>query len=39
MIFPSFKFLVTLKMPRPLKNSSEAQILVIVMTLLTAALL
>lgn len=39
MIFPSIKFLVTLKMPRPLKNSSEAQILVIVMTLLTAALL
>jgi 4-hydroxybenzoate polyprenyltransferase len=39
LIFPSLKFLVTLKMPRPLKNSSEAQILVIVMTLLTAALL
>jgi len=39
LIFPSLKFLVTLKMPRPLKNSSEAQILVVVMTLLTAALL
>lgn len=39
LIFPSLKFLVTLNMPRPLKNSSEAQILVVVVTLLTAAIL
>lgn len=39
LIFPSLKFLMTLKIGKPLKHSAEAQILVVVMTLLTSALL
>lgn len=39
LISPSVRFLITLKLPVPLKKSSEAQILVVVMTLFTAALL
>ena len=39
LLAPSIDFLVTLKLNRPLKPFAEAQILVIVGTLLTAALL
>ncbi len=39
LIFPSLKFLITLKIGKPLKQSAEAQILVVVITLLTSALL
>jgi 4-hydroxybenzoate polyprenyltransferase len=39
LISPSLYFLFTLKLPRPLKPFAEAQILVVVISLLAAALL
>jgi 4-hydroxybenzoate polyprenyltransferase len=39
LIWPSFNFLMTLKLRRPLKPFAEAQILVVVISLLVAALL
>lgn len=39
LIIPSLHFLVTLKLKRPLKPIAEAQILVVVITLLTTALI
>lgn len=39
LIAPSVRFLFTLKLPKPLKPFAEAQILVVVVTLLIAALL
>jgi hypothetical protein len=39
MVFPSVLFLLTLRLKRPLKPFAEAQILLVVITLLAAALL
>lgn len=39
LVFPGFRFLLTLKLPKPLKPMAEAQILAVVVTLFVAAIL